>query len=768
MFRSFASAPPPRPRGRIGLPLALSTYELYPLYSRLLIELGWQVVLSRPVRGRRRTYAPVCYPGELMHAAVDDLIEQGVDYLFLPSLRELPIPAGHEHAYLCPVVQDIAGVIRSCFPAYASRILAPEIGLSEELRQTTTREIVRLAASLGATPQRARAALQAAVDQQRAFEKAYRDAIREALRDVRGPVVILAGRPYAAFASEVNLSIPRKFASRGVTVVPGDGLPLEPPANRRNVWHYTQGLAAAAEYASGRPGWHVCVLSCFSCGPDAIVHHRLRHELATGKPFCFLEIDSHTAHAGIETRIGAFLDIIDEPRRQPPRLPTRTAPRPARLERRGRKLSIVDSAGRRLGLDDERVAHVLLADLPRLTSRMVANFYSRLGWRTVIAPDMSQEILQRARRVCSGRECLPFLAMMGKVVAHLESRRPGELTVFHLLEQEGPCQIGNWYDAFSLILERLGCGDAVAAWPTIKNDYLGGGETAALAITAATVAGDLMEEARVALACLAEEPQAALALLEGLENDLLESAARGLAAAEGALRRASRRLRRIPLHASAGQAPRVLLFGGINRIFVDKPIRDFFLRQRILAKTNDISEFLSLLEFEWMVRSGIAHGHLRPEQHFSVPVMLGDLVRGPGRAQVLRALRACFHCGVIGWLEKRWRRIMAGSGLLFSSSRPFRELARQAQDKISWNGWTEAPCTLGRYFSCLRDGAFAGYVNVGAFNCTPANTATAVISAIRRDVPYAAVEADGARITPDQVRQLETVAAQCLRARKAG
>jgi predicted nucleotide-binding protein (sugar kinase/HSP70/actin superfamily) len=770
MFRSFAPASPANPRGRIGLPLALSTYELYPLYSRLLVELGFEVVLSRPGRGRRQTYAPVCYPGELLHAAVDDLLEQGVDYLFLPSLRELPIPSGHEHAYLCPVVQDIAGVIRSCFPACASRILSPELGFSEELRETTTRQIVRLAATLGATEQQARSALRAAVGQQKAFEKAYREAVQEAVGDLQGPVVILAGRPYAAFAPEVNLSIPRKFASRGVTVVPGDALPLEPPANRRNVWHYTQGLAAAAEFARCRPGWHVCVLSCFSCGPDAIIHHRLRRELANGKPFCFLEIDSHTAHAGIETRIGAFLDIIEERRGQPACPPPRAAPRAARLQRCGRAMGILDSAGRRIALDDERVVHVLLADLPRVSSRMVVNLYGRFGWRTVVAPDMSQEILQKARRVCSGRECLPFLAMMGKVVAHLESRRRGEITVFHLLEQEGPCQIGNWYDALPLILERLGCGDAVAAWPTIKNNYLGGGEMAALAMAAAMVAGDLMEEARVSLACLAEEPETAAALLAELEEDLLGAASRGLAAAEGALRRISRRLRCVPLRACAQQLPRVLLFGGINRIFVDKPIRDFFLRQRILAKTNDISEFLSLLEYEWVARSGFAHGHLLPEQHLSVPVMIGDLVRGPGRPLVLRALRARFHCGVIGWLERRWRRIMAGSGLLFSSAVPFRELARQAQDKVSWNGFTEAPCTLGRYFSCLQDRAFDGYVNVGAFNCAPANTATAVISALRREgaLPYAAVEADGARITPDQVRQLETVAAQCLRRRQAG
>jgi predicted nucleotide-binding protein (sugar kinase/HSP70/actin superfamily) len=769
MFQRFAPTPPERPRGRIGVPLALSTYELFPLYSRLLVELGYEVVLSRPGRGRRQTYAPVCYPGELMHAAVDDLIDQGVDYLFLPSLREMPIPEGHEHSFLCPVVQDIAGVIRGCFESYSARILAPEIALSEQLLETTEQEIIRLAGTLGATAAQARAALSSALDHQRAFENAYRRTVQEALQSLEGPVVILVGRPYAAFAPEVNLSIPRKFASRGFTVVPGDALPLAPPANPRDVWHYTQGVLAAVDYARGRKDHHVCVLSCFSCGPDAIVHHRLRRELDTGKPFCFLEIDSHTAHAGIETRIGAFLDIIDEPRLRSDHRRNRRPPRLARLEGKGQGLRIVDSAGNRLRLDDERVVHVLLADLPRLTSRMVVNFYGRFGWRTVVAPDMSYETLQKARRVCSGRECLPFLAMMGKVVAHLESRPAGELTVFHLLEQEGPCQIGSWYDALPMILERLGCGDAVAAWPTIKNNYLGQGDRAALLITAALVAGDLMEEARGTLRCLAREPSAALAVLQELERELLESASRGLAAVEAALRRISLRLTEIPLRGSCREAPRVLLFGGINRIFVDKPIQDFFARQKILAKTNDISEFLSLLEYEWMVRSGYAHGHLRPEEHFSVPVMIGDLIRGPRRALVLRALRARLHCGVIGWLEKRWRRIMAGSGLLFSSAVPFREMARQAQDKVSWNGWTEAPCTLGRYFSCLERKAFDGYVNVGAFNCTPANTATAVINACSRKAgaPYAAVEADGTVITPDQVRQLETLAAQCLRAREA-
>ena len=86
MFKTFAPAPPGRPRGRIGLPLALTTYELYPLYARFLSGLGFEVVLSRRGCGSRRTSAPMCYPAELMHAAVDDLLGTGSGFR-IPSLH---------------------------------------------------------------------------------------------------------------------------------------------------------------------------------------------------------------------------------------------------------------------------------------------------------------------------------------------------------------------------------------------------------------------------------------------------------------------------------------------------------------------------------------------------------------------------------------------------------------------------------------------------------------------------------------------------------
>ncbi|HEY4717266.1 MAG TPA: hypothetical protein VII00_09200, partial [bacterium] len=116
-------------------------------------------------------------------------------------------------------------------------------------------------------------------------------------------------------APEANLSLPRKIASRGYNVIPADMLPLlDVSRHSSDVWHYTQQVMNAVAHVKASRNLYICLVSCFSCGPDASMYHLVREKLA-GQVFCYLEIDSHTAHAGFETRVGAFLDIIEERRR---------------------------------------------------------------------------------------------------------------------------------------------------------------------------------------------------------------------------------------------------------------------------------------------------------------------------------------------------------------------------------------------------------------------------------------------------------------------
>ncbi len=173
------------------------------------------MVLSRPGKGRKNTHATFCYPAELLHAAVDDLLEQGVDWVLVPQVREYGIPEQHLHAYACSFSEDSGGVIQTFFAGQREKIYTPEIGFSAHLLSASRMEIIRMAKSLGVSRETAEHAFEAALNHQAAFEKAYHAEGQSVLNTLEGPLVILLGRPYAAYNGAVNLSIPRKIASRG-------------------------------------------------------------------------------------------------------------------------------------------------------------------------------------------------------------------------------------------------------------------------------------------------------------------------------------------------------------------------------------------------------------------------------------------------------------------------------------------------------------------------------------------------------------------------
>ena len=340
---------------------------------------------------------------------------------------------------------------------------------------------------------------------------------------------------------------------------------------------------------------------------------------------------------------------------------------------------------------------------------------------------------------------------------YLETRPPGEVTVFQILDQGGPCQNGAWHDAAPIIFERLGAADVVVAWPTAGNNYLGKGDRLGALKVAAYVLSDVLAEIHTALLCLAQDPGAATALLREMESKLIAASRGGLIATERELHRVAQRLASVPLRAPVKRTARVLLFGGVNRIFVDAPVKDFFEQRGILTKTTEMSEFICFLQAEDIMRQGFSRGYLAPVDQGSLSVLLSELISADDRTVAKRAISARARIGFIEILEQRWRRIAAESGLLFSPYVPFSDVERRGHERISLNGFTEAPLTIGRYATLLASGAFDGYINIGAFNCAPSNSASAVIHvlSLRIDTPYAVIESDG-----DSIRRRSTAAAR--------
>jgi len=315
MIDEFGARTITNPRGTIGVPMTLTSHVYFPLYAKFINELGYNVVLSNPSKtGNTKTKAPICYPCELVHGAVNDLLNQNVDYIFLPHVIEMEIPKGYIHSYTCPSTTNIPGIIRAAFENASEKILSPHIGLSEHLIETTLKEFGRMASLLGIENDVGVNAGLVAISHYKMFRKVYHDFGQRKLKELlETPSVIIAGRPYVVYPPDVNIALPRKIVSRGYNAIPSDLLLYlnDGETHSRNVWSFTQEINNAVKYVKKYPNLYICFVSCFSCGPDGTMYHHYRQQLE-GHTFCYLEIDSHTAHAGFETRIGAFLDIIEE------------------------------------------------------------------------------------------------------------------------------------------------------------------------------------------------------------------------------------------------------------------------------------------------------------------------------------------------------------------------------------------------------------------------------------------------------------------------
>jgi len=778
MFDAFGPEPVSNPRGTIGLPMALTTFSLYPFYAKLIEELAYDMVLSKPSKiGNTKTSAAICYPCEIMHGAVYDLFEQGADFILLPHVIEMDDSIGGLHSYTCPSTTLIPDIIRAALPYPRDRILSPHLGLSEDLRETTLKEIGALATNLGLETDVARRAGARALAHHDRFMRQWEVQAKEAFDKLqREPTVILAGRPYTVCSPEANFSLPRKIASRGYHVVPADMLPrLDHTVPLRDVWHFTQQISNAVAHVRANPNLSLCLVSCFSCGPDSSMYHFFRNQLA-GQTFCYLEIDSHTAHAGFETRLGAFLDIIEERHRretkgvetQPGQGEDREGTEPVDI--RQARLSedrefIVDNRGNRVEYDDPRVVHVWTTPHSPNALRMIEKVYEQRDRGFRHTGRIHPETMQYARRLCSGRECVPMTASVGATLEDIHTRRKDdEITIYCTLDQEGPCQNAAWPLVYETFGGRLGLRNVICGvWPNASNHYLGMGNEYNLLANACLFLGDLFDEARNTLACLAKDKEMALRNFQAAFDRFVDRFGEGgEKVIDTALEEWAQEVSEIPLSATTEETPKVLIIGGLNLLFVHDPVTEYFIDQGILPKLVPYSESLCWLAAETVVRYGFRQGLITPKEQFS------HNPSKKNREEALQVRQSRFSVTLVTSVEKRFRELMEASGLMFDEPIPFLDIAEEGHRYASHIGFTETTVTTGRFVCTVKSGLYDALVNLGSFNCQPAMNAQAIIRPLANasDLPYVALDCEGPWLSANQLRLLETVAVQARRGRQ--
>ncbi len=113
--------PDQAPRGRVGLLRVLNMYENYPFWHTFFSSLGYSVVLSP--KSTREIYEKgiesitsetACYPAKISHGHLEALIEEGVDFIFYPSVfYEEKEFAKADNTLNCPVVAGYSEVLKN-------------------------------------------------------------------------------------------------------------------------------------------------------------------------------------------------------------------------------------------------------------------------------------------------------------------------------------------------------------------------------------------------------------------------------------------------------------------------------------------------------------------------------------------------------------------------------------------------------------------------------------------------------------------------------
>jgi len=234
-------SPPQAQKPTIGIPLCLGNYQLLPLWSTFLQDLGFNVVVSgrsskRVIeRGVELVLAQTCFPVKVAHGHIQELVDKNVDFIWLPSVvsmfKDYP---ENKHNQLCPYVQTIPYQIRAAMNVHGVTFDGPKNRLVDiHIRfmdgvKTLYRTLAPLTKILGVAMPAIRAAIDHALEQQKQFDCACVQRGREVLAalppDRRAVVVV--SRPYNGCDPGVSLDLPAKLKKMNVLAFPLDFLDL--------------------------------------------------------------------------------------------------------------------------------------------------------------------------------------------------------------------------------------------------------------------------------------------------------------------------------------------------------------------------------------------------------------------------------------------------------------------------------------------------------------------------------------------------------------
>ncbi len=315
------------PRGKIGIPMVLSMYELYPFWYTFLTSLGFEVHSSGFSNSKTyvlgQTTIPSdteCFPAKLVHGHIETLLNEGFDNIFYPCMSyNFDEHKGDNH-YNCPIVAYYPEQIKNNVLALESKTFIYDfIGVNDKKRfeehiykilQKYFKDITKKEISIAATN------AYFEYDMHLKDLKVHGKEIIERARIESKPIIVLAGRPYHV-DPEVNHGIDKMITSFDVAVVSEESVAdnTEKKVNTQvlNQWTYHARLYAAAKYVTTQPDMNLIQLVSFGCGLDAVTTDECKRILEEkNKIYTQIKIDEITNLGAVRIRLRSLFEALKQ------------------------------------------------------------------------------------------------------------------------------------------------------------------------------------------------------------------------------------------------------------------------------------------------------------------------------------------------------------------------------------------------------------------------------------------------------------------------
>lgn len=310
----------------VGIPRALFTYGMFPLFYPFFRALGCNVLLSEPTsentirQAQEYSLDETCYPVKLINGHAAELVEKGVDFLFFPNLHTVSHPGSKARQnYGCAYMQLAFEVINKAMNLKDKgiKLLSPTIAFNQG-KNFMNKVFMDLGWEVGANQEQVQHALQTAMQSFKAFE-AKIEAQGKALADIPQDqkTFVLISKIYGVADPVLNLGIADTLAQMGHQTLPFFDLPeVDIFHQHPNMyWPFGQHILAAAGLIAKQDNLHAIFLTHHGCGPDTVLAHYFK-EIMGDKPYLTIEVDEHSSAVGVITRVEAFVNSLGKEKNQ--------------------------------------------------------------------------------------------------------------------------------------------------------------------------------------------------------------------------------------------------------------------------------------------------------------------------------------------------------------------------------------------------------------------------------------------------------------------